>query len=528
MKQFAKLIESIDSSSAAGDKMNALLQYLNTASDNDKLWMVAILFQRIPKRIISSSVLKTWAIEASGCPEWLYQECYNVTGDPAEACAGIMPPPMSLSQRTLSEWMQYITEMGSMQSEADKAYAAQVAWQQLNNHERFIFNKLITGGLRTGVKEMAVVKAIARYSGLSAAYVQTRLSGTLNPADTSLNQLLKAEQEVDYCPPFSFAQARVLEDVSDITGSINIWQPEWKWDGLRAQIIKRHQLVYIWSGDTVLITDKFPELVAMASAWPDGTVADGEILIRKDGLPGTLKQLQTRMNRKTAGKKLQEEYPVFFMCFDLLEHYGEDIRAKPLKDRRQILETFYDKFKTPVFGLSEILPAISHDDLLKLRSSARGIRAEGLVLKPVEGKYPDESNGDFWWKWKAEPYSVFGVMLYAQRGNARNTGLFTDFTIGVWQADYLVPVARIHGGFSEDDITEINAFIKANAIESFGPVKSVKGELVFEIAFESIDLSSRHKSGIILKAPKMIKWHKDKAPSEAHTLEALRALAGRA
>ncbi len=525
MKEFAALIEAIDSTTSTNGKINALVHYLQTAATCDQLWMVAIFSHRRPKRPITSTQLKEWAAQESKVPQWLFDESYHIVGDLAETCAILLPENDGQSQLTLSEWMAYLQKMGRMKSDEEKYEAMRYAWQHLDKNERFIFNKLITGGFRIGVSQLTVINAIAKYKQLEPAFVQAKLSGKWQPDEMNLEQLLSAQPSDDLSKPYPFYLASPVEGDVITLGSVKDWQLEWKWDGMRGQIIKRGGQVFIWSRGEELVTDKFPELNEMTLQWPDGTVVDGEILVYKNQTPQPFAQLQTRIGRKNVSKKVMADFPVCFIAYDVFENAGEDIRGKSLDERRQILELLYDNIKDlPNLLLSEKLTVNTWAEAEQLRLQAREYRAEGLMIKNLYSTYKTGRKRGEWWKWKMDPLTIDAVMIYAQRGHGRRANLYTDFTFAVWQGDYLVPVAKAYSGLTDEEFEEVNVFIKQNTIESFGPVRSVKGELVFEIGFEAINVSPRHKSGVALRFPRILRWRKDKPAAQANTIDELKAL----
>jgi len=301
---------------------------------------------------------------------------------------------------------------------------------------------------------------------------------------------------------------------------------EWKWDGIRAQLIRRTGRTFLWSGGDELLSGRFPEVEEAAALLPEGTVIDGELLPWTGGAPLPFAQMQRRIGRKALGRKILSEVPVVLVAYDLLEERGDDLRALPFAERRARLAVLLAA--TPSAGRLMLSPAVavqSWPDVERARARARESGAEGLMLKRRNSAYGAGRRRGDWWKWKVEPHSVDAVLIYAQPGSGRRAGLYTDYTFGIWDGDRLVPFAKAYTGLTDDEIRQVDAFIRRHTIEKFGPVRTVKPELVFELAFEGIQRSSRHKSGIAVRFPRMARWRTDKRPEEADTLATVQALA---
>ncbi|MBS1504438.1 MAG: ATP-dependent DNA ligase, partial [Bacteroidetes bacterium] len=404
--------------------------------------------------------------------------------------------------------------------------------------ERFVFNKILTGGFRVGVSQNLVIKALSEVTGLDAATLTHRIMGNWQPETYHYKQLIEAQQASDdISRPYPFFLAypiqetsekqRSVEELQNTLGEASEWQAEWKWDGIRAQMIKRDGHIFIWSRGEDLATDKFPELHPFLNALPDGTVLDGEILSFSQGKPLPFNVLQTRIGRKNLSKKILEESPVAVIAYDCLEYQGEDIRYKSQQERRQVLERLQAATSFPeYFRLSPLIPFNSWDELALVREQSRAMIAEGVMLKRKSAHYQVGRRRGDWWKWKIDPLSVDAVMVYAQKGHGRRADLYTDYTFAVWDGDKLVPFAKAYSGLTDQEISKVDYFVKRNTLEKFGPVRTVKPELVFEIGFEGINRSNRHKSGVALRFPRILRWRHDKPKEEADTIETLRALLG--
>ena len=300
-------------------------------------------------------------------------------------------------------------------------------------------------------------------------------------------------------------------------GEASEWQAEWKWDGIRSQLICREDQLFVWSRGEELITDKFPEFDAFREALPPGTVIDGEILPFHNDQPLSFAKLQTRIGRKNLTKKVLKDAPVILMAYDLLEWQGEDIRERPLLERRQLLETLHAQVKehVPSFWLSTIVESADWKELKALRKDSRTYYAEGFMLKRRSSPYQVGRKRGDWWKWKVEPLTVDAVLINAQKGSGRRAGLFTDYTFAVWddrvEGDRkLVPFTKAYSGLTDQEMRKVDNFVKRNTKEKFGPVRAVTPELVFEIAFEGIQRSTRHKSGVAVRFPRILRQRLDK------------------
>ena len=537
MKAFAQLFLSLDETNKTNEKVKVLKDYFNCVPDTDKMHMLALFTGRKPKRQINSTLIRTWAMEASNIPVWLFEESYQVVGDLAETMSLLMPEGSEGSDKSLTEWIAEINTLGDKTEEQRKLWLMD-SWAMLNAQERFVFNKILTGSFRVGVSQNLVIKALSEVSGLDAATLTHRIMGSWQPEIYLFKQLVQDQDATDdISRPYPFFLAypiqetsekqRSVEEVQGALGDAENWQAEWKWDGIRAQMIKRAGKIFIWSRGEDLATEKFPELHPFLNALPDGTVLDGEILSFRDGLPLPFNVLQTRIGRKNLSKKILDESPVAVIAYDCLEYQGEDIRYKSQSERREILEQLQAETLFPeIFRLSVLVDFNSWDDLATQRERSRAMVAEGIMLKRKSATYQVGRRRGDWWKWKIDPLSVDAVMIYAQKGHGRRADMYTDYTFAVWDGDKLVPFAKAYSGLTDAEINKVDYFIKRNTLEKFGPVRTVKPELVFEIGFEGINRSTRHKSGVALRFPRILRWRHDKPKEEADTIDTLKALLG--
>jgi DNA ligase-1 len=538
MKAFAQLFTSLDETNKTNEKIRVLKDYFNCVPDTDKMHMLALFTGRKPKRIINSTQVRTWATEVTNLPVWLFEESYHVVGDLAETMALLMPQNItSTGDKTLTDWIGELNDLSNRSEEERKLWLIE-SWNMLDTQERFVFNKLLTGSFRVGVSQNLVIKALADVTGLDAATLTHRIMGNWMPETYTYQQLIQEQGAADdISRPYPFFLAYPIQETSEkqksagdlksALGNTADWQAEWKWDGIRAQLIKRDGKIFIWSRGEDLATDKFPELHPFLNELPDGTVLDGEILSFQNGQPMPFNVLQTRIGRKNLNKKILEESPVALIAYDCLEYAGNDIRNKTQSERRKILEQLQSATKYPeIFRISALIAFNTWHDLAAIREQSRAMIAEGIMLKRKSATYQVGRKRGDWWKWKIDPFSVDAVMIYAQKGHGRRADLYTDYTFAVWDGDKLVPFAKAYSGLTDAEINKVDYFVKRNTLEKFGPVRTVKPELVFEIGFEGINGSTRHKSGIALRFPRILRWRHDKPKEEADTLDNLKALLG--
>lgn len=525
MKEFAQLYAALDETTSTLEKVAALVAYFRQASPEDAAWAVYFLSGRKPRQAIAATRLRQWAGEMAGFSDWLVEECYDVVGDAAETIALLLPPPVEQPTRPLSSWIEDRLLPLKSKTEVDQKATVLAAWAELTSLERFVWNKLMTGGFRVGVSQLLVTRALAEVAGIPKEVIAHRLMGDWQPTGAFFTSLLAEESATsDVSRPYPFFLAYPLEQDLAALGDPAEWQAEWKWDGIRAQLIRRQGETFIWSRGEELVTSRYPELVAASHHLPEGTVLDGELLPWKDGQVLPFAQLQRRIGRKTIGKKLLAEVPVILKAYDLLEHAGQDLREAPLCQRRSRLEEVILSANDSRLQVSPRLSFTDWQDLQGLRTSSRDHAVEGLMLKRLESPYRvGRTRGD-WWKWKVEPLRIDAVLVYAQKGHGRRASLYTDYTFAVWDQGVLVPIAKAYSGLTDAEIRAVDAFIRANTLERFGPVRTVKPELVFELGFEGIQRSTRHKSGLAVRFPRMLRWRQDKPAAEADSLENVRRM----
>lgn len=524
MKEFATLIQNLDSTNKTTQKLVAIEQFLKEASQNDKLWFLALFTGKRPKRAVTTALLKQWVLEVMQLPEWLFVESYAAVGDLGETIALLLPNSESSSEKSLTQWMEEIIALKEQSDEEKKLYVL-ASWKQLNTTERFIFNKLLGGSFRVGVSSKTLVNALAKFYKIEATAVTHAIMGDWKMNEVDFDGLITGKfTEVNKSQPYPFCLAYALDKKLEDLGNRADWQIEYKWDGIRAQLIKRDDEIFIWSRGEELVNDQFPEMVQALIVIPFDFVIDGELLVVKDNEVFNFSELQKRLNRKTIPKKMLDELPVSVYVYDVLEWQGKDIRLHPLKERRNVLETHFSPFVTNHLYLSEIIKTTTWEGLDDLRQNARNINSEGLMLKNIASPYHTGRKRGDWWKWKIDPLTIDAVLIYAQKGSGRRSGYYTDYTFAVKSGDKLVTIAKAYSGLTDVEIQEVSKFVNKNAIEKFGPVRTVKPELVFEIAFEGIGFSNRHKSGVALRFPRILRWRKDKIVADIDTIEQVKQL----
>lgn len=530
MRRFTQLFVELDRTTRTTEKLASLKRYFSEAPAEDAAWALFFLSgQRLP-RPVKTTDLRQWVADERSLPLWLVEESYDAVGDLGEALALLAPTaehPFDIPLHKIIE--ERLVPLKGMSDEAKHEIVTRT-WRELTTEQCLVYHKLIMGEFRIGVSRTLVVRALAEVAGIEPSDMAHRLMGTWKPTAADFQGMLHGQAK-DVSKPYPFYLAYPLESSLESLGDILEWQAEWKWDGIRAQLIKREDQVLLWSRGEELITDRFPEITESAMALPNGTVLDGEVLAWKNEKPLPFGDLQKRIGRKNVDKKIKAEVPVVMMLYDILEHRGEDIRGKSMESRRAVLESLLDKINEPLpFILSPIVEAPDWESLTKERTQSRSNLVEGLMLKRKSSPYGvGRTKGD-WWKWKIDPLTIDAVLIYAQQGHGRRASLFTDYTFGVWGDPdesgerKLVPVAKAYSGLTDEEIKKVDQFVRQNTLDKFGPVRVVKPELVFELAFEGIQKSTRHKAGIAVRFPRMSRQREDKPIEEADSLDTLRSL----
>lgn len=521
---FTHLFQRLDRSTKTGEKLAALEDYFRSAEPADAAWALFHLIGRRLPRAVGSSDLRAWTSAAAGVAPWLVEESYAAVGDLAETLSLLLPPARAPRAWPLSALIEErVRPLRDLPPEERRARVEQT-WRELDGDARFLYHKLLTGGFRVGVSRGLIERALANVAGLQPAELAHRLMGDWSPTAEFFSRLLaRAASAASDLHPYPFYLASPLEQAPSTLGDVADWQAEWKWDGIRAQVIRRAGRCAIWTRGEELATDRYPEITHAAAALPDGVVLDGELLAWRDEAPLPFAVMQRRIGRTRLTPAVLRDAPAAFVAYDLIEHDGVDLRARPLRERRAGLEAMLAD-RIGAFRLSPTLAFASWSDLAALRAESRARGVEGVMLKRLDAPYGVGRERGAWWKWKVDPYTVDAVLLYAQAGHGRRAGLHTDYTLGVWSNGVLVPVAKAYSGLTDRELEEVDRWIRRNTLEKHGPVRVVKPELVFELAFEGVQRSSRHKAGLALRFPRLARWRRDKSASESDHLETLAAL----
>jgi len=526
MDAFSRLYQTLDQTTSTNAKVAAMVAYFDAAPARDAAWAVYFLSGRRLKRLVGSARLREWLVELSELPPWLVEETYASVGDLAETIALLLARPGD-SRETLSlaDWVEErLLPLRAL--EADDQRAIVTTWWLGQSYEScYIVTKLLTGSLRVGVSQTLLARAVATHAGLERAVVLHRLMGEWT-ADAAFWEGLVGEDDgaESLSRPYPFCLAAPLETDPETLGDRGEWLAEWKWDGIRSQLVHRDGETFLWSRGEELIGERFPEIVAIADRLPDRVVLDGEILPWNGDGVMAFAELQRRIGRKTVGKKLLAEVPCTFLAYDLLEAAGADIRERPMAERRAALADLVASAGAERLRISAAIDAPDWEALGHHRADSRRRRVEGLMLKRLDSAYGTGRKRGLWWKWKIEPHTVDAVMIYAQAGHGRRANLFTDYTFAVWRDGALVPFAKAYSGLDDKEINRLDKWIRRHTIERFGPVRSVEQAQVFELAFEGIQLSTRHKSGVAVRFPRILRWRHDLAPKDADTLDDVKRL----
>lgn len=530
MNDFVELFRGLDETTSTHAKLAALVHYFHHATHEDISHAIFFLSGNKLTPTVPTRILRAAAMKASGIPEWLFEETYEWVGDLAETTAAIAQGKGVSDTSTLSDWIANTLQPIARSTGDQQIDMLISAWSCLTSVQRFVMNKLITGSFRVGVSQKLLTRGISQWSKIPTETIAHRMMGRWEPTLSSMIRLLNADaRDSDISRPYPFCLAHPISgDVMNL-GAPSDYLAEWKWDGIRAQLVRRNNTTYLWSRGEESLQGRFPEIETASETLANGTVLDGEILAWTEDRPMRFADLQKRIQRKRVGPKLLRDCPVAFIAYDLLEHNGEDLRSHPLAERRRLLDFVMQPglgFRGDVSrGTLQVSPSVhaeSWDGLRAIRSQARERGSEGLMLKRLDSHYGVGRVTGLWWKWKLDPYSIDAVMLYAQRGHGRRATLFTDYTFGVWKEGSLVPFAKAYSGLTEEEIRVVDRWIRENTIDKFGPVHAVRPEIVMEIAFENVQPSTRHKSGIAVRFPRISRIRSDKTADQADSLDALR------
>ena len=565
MKAFAELYTRLDATTSSNAKLAAMREYFEQAEPQDAAWAVYFLSGGRPRQLVPTRILREQAMTLGNLSEWLFEESYQAVGDLAETLSLLLPQAEHSNDEGLALWMEEkLLPLRGLPPE-ELAERLPAFWSQLDRGSLMVCIKPITGSFRVGVSKLLVTRALAALADIDSKRVAQRLVGYTDlshrPSAEGYLKLIAAESDDEHAQrggqPYPFFLAHSLQQPADqfeeLLGPAENWQVEWKWDGIRAQLVKRDGRLWIWSRGEELVTDRFPELHSLVQCLPDGTVIDGEIVVWKApqaapdseaefALDSDASQaspsvqpfalLQQRIGRKALGKKILADVPVVILAYDLLEWEGHDWRSRPQHERRAQLEILIGEARNDVLLPSPVLAGKDWLDLADQREASRSLGVEGMMLKARDSLYGVGRTKDMgvWWKWKVDPFSVDAVLIYAQRGHGRRASLYSDYTFAVWDGPpesserTLVPFAKAYSGLTDEEMRKVDAIVRKTTVEKFGPVSSVTPTLVFELGFEGIALSKRHKSGIAVRFPRMLRWRQDKPVAEADSLATLQDL----
>lgn len=528
MIRFAALYASMDATTKTNEKLSALVDYFRSVGHADAAWALYFLCGYKIRQLVPTKLLRVWAAEEAKIPLWLFEESYHSVGDLAETITLIVPPGVLTEDVSLADWVENRLLPLRDKNESEQRQAVVTIWQQSPTPIRLVILKLITGAFRVGISKSLVTRAIAKVAGLSSDVISHRLMGNWKPSSDFFTKLVSKEVNdaaVSQPYPFCLAHAVSPENGPESLGEAKDFAAEWKWDGIRGQLIRRCEQVFVWSRGEDLMENRWPEIESAARSLPDGTVLDGEILAsygENHILP--FAELQKRIARKTPSKKILLEVPVVFQAFDMLEENGLDIRSLPFSERRRRMDRLLSNVTHPGIVATKLLEGNYWKDWASIRAQSRDKNAEGLMFKRLDAVYEVGRVRGAWWKWKVSPYTIDAVLIYAQKGHGKRSGLYTDYTFALWQGDTLVPFAKAYSGLNDSEIQLVDRFVRQNTKETFGPVRSVLPALVMEIAFEGLQRSPRHKSGVATRFPRIVRWRQDKKPEDANTLAELMEL----
>ncbi|MGB8319516.1 MAG: ATP-dependent DNA ligase [Ignavibacteriaceae bacterium] len=519
MKYFAELNQRLDEAYKTDEKIDLLVEYFDSTNPDDSIWAIYLLVGKRIKQIIPVKKLKEWSLELAKIPDWLLGESFKVAGDLVETITLLLPKSSNSTKKSLHYWIE--EKLLTLNNKEDNFQREEIiaAWNDMNTKERFVWNKLITGSFRTGVSSKLVIKALSIYSGINEPVIAYRLMGNWKPDGNLFKQIISTDSiDSGFCKPYPFYLPNQLDNDVENLGDIKGWQAEWKWSGIRAQIIKRDGKILIWSQEEEMLNEKFPEFESFRFLITDGTVIEGNLIAWQNEKPLPLGELQKRIRKKSITKKIIKDIPVVLMAYDLLELNGKDIRDEPLNIRSKKLIELINNISCRKLFFSYKINANTWEELKVKRNESRSRFVEGLMLKRINSPYREERKKCDWWKWKMEPLIIDVVLINARKGEGQNANLYTDYTFGVWDGNRLVPIAKACSGLTAEEIYKIDLFVRENSIEKFGPVCTVKPELVFELAFEGIQKSTRHKSGVVFRLPIINKWRHDKTMKDVYNL----------
>ncbi len=534
LKKFSELFVDLDSSNSTNNKIEVLKNYFLYNDPINNSWAIYLLTGKSNRRFISGRYLKNLFSQIYKYPEWLIDTCYLKVGDSAEVITLLLKNKSTfrkkkLSNISLNELLSKTIPDLSKLNEEEKNLKIKNIWETLPDDNHLIFNKILTGTFRVGVSIGLITKSISKLVNIDEEIISHRLMGNFEPSIDSYEFLINKNINLEELnsKPFPFLLANTFEE-KIFKHSTNDFQFEWKYDGIRIQLIKRSGNVSLWTRGQELVNESFPELVEKMSYIKDDFVLDGELLVWnfKEQIAFDFSFLQKRINRKSPTRSVQKKYPIIYIAYDLLEINGRDIREIKLENRRIELERYFSKWQnktenniSDIFKICDLIFPKDWSDALNYKEKSRENNTEGLIIKKKTSIYSSGRKKGIWWKYKVDPMQLDAVLIYAKGGSGRRAGLYTDYSFALWKDQELIKFASAYSGLTNIEIKELDKWIRKNTIEKFGPVRSLKPEMVFEISFEKIQISKRHKSGIAVRFPRITKWRKDKKINDADSLE---------
>ncbi|ATI41074.1 ATP-dependent DNA ligase [Pacificitalea manganoxidans] len=525
MRAFARLLDRLSFTPSRNDKLTLIADYLRDTPDPDRGWALAALTGDLDLRSITPSRLRQM-VEGRIDAE-LFRLSYDYVGDLAETIALIWPETETDAQRETTPpdipLSQVVTRLQAMGRANVPAEMAQML-DALAPEARFALLKLVTGGLRVGVSAQLAKTALARFGEVELTEIVELWHGLTPPYTDLFAWLTGGEKPVNAARapfrPVMLSTATDLDQLQALDPAEHF--AEWKWDGIRVQAVAEAGTRRIYSRTGEDISGAFPDLV---EAMEFEGALDGELLVRQGTTGvGSFADLQKRLNRKTVSKALLKSNPAMLRAYDLLVDGGDDIRALPQTARRARLETFLAPLDPARFDLSPLIPFTTWDDVAQARDDLPDPVIEGVMIKRRDTPYLAGRSRGPWFKWKRDPYLIDAILLYAQRGHGKRSGFYSDYTFGVWKGNEIVPVGKAYFGFTDEELKQLDRFIRDNTRERFGPVRSVTPDLVLEIAFEGLNRSPRHKSGVAMRFPRVHRIRWDKPAQEADHLSTLEAM----
>ena len=555
-RSFGNLINNLEQCNSTKKKINLISVFIKDIDPRDGSWILLLLMSTRQKRVITGRRLKDILQASFRMPSWLIDDCFAQVGDSAETISLLWPQLKSeltdaniecsevynklfnepKESKPLHWWMETLLPAIKDATETTQNRLILKLWSDIADQDHYLTNKLITGGFRNGVSKGLVVKSIAQAYELDESTVLERLMKPIEINNIWFQELTHPVSinrtdrgAIPY--PFYLASPVEIEKIKETPPAD--WRLEYKWDGIRGQLIKRDTGAYLWSRGEELVNHVFPEIIEMAENLPDGTVLDGEILcwqkdVRK---PMAFASLQRRLGRKTVNKKLLKECPTVFLAYDILEHKSIDIRAYNLRDRLKLLESVQLNYNHPCLVIDNEKEFAEWEELIQLRDRARLEGAEGLMIKKISSHYLSGRKRGYWWKYKHDPMTLDAVLIYAQAGTGKRANLFTDYTFALWDDSNkyskdrkLVTFAKAYSGLNNSELMELDKWIRTHTIERYGPTRVVEQKQIFEIAFEGVMESKRHKCGLAVRFPRIHRWRIDKPVMEADCIEQAQAL----